>query len=249
MKGFVFCDIDGCLNLHKNTPFDLPRLMQVRELVPQLAAKGVGFALCTGRPQPYAEAMAQLLGLETPLVCEGGAMVYEPLGDNYRPMASADSVRAITALQADLQASGLLRDTLYFEVGNAYSLCLTGPAISGQSQTGIRAQMERLKAQYADYPVSWSHSTTSIDITPVDINKGSGLRAICADYNVPLARTAGIGDSNGDVGMFQTTARGYCPDNASDELKLLAAYVSAHRYTEGTLDILNVIAADASLYE
>lgn len=241
MKAIVFCDIDGCLSYGKNSAFDLDCLAKIRDIIPRLAEQEIAFTLCTGRPQPYAEAMAQLLGAHLPLVCEGGAMVYEPTGDNYRPMADAEGVRGVTQLQSEIQASGLLREDLYLEVGNAYSVCVTGPAISGLDHTGIRAEMDRLVALYGDYPVSWSHSTTSIDITPHGISKGSGLRAICADYGVALEQTAGIGDSNGDVSMFEAVAHGYCPSNASEELQSLASYISAHSYMAGTLDILQEI--------
>lgn len=246
MKSIVFCDIDGCLGPGKNVAFDLPRLAQIRELIPHLADKGIGFSLCTGRPQPYAEAMAQLLGSEMPFVCEGGAMVYEPMTDKYRAMASSESVRSLVALQSAMQAADMFHEDLYLEVGNAYSICVTGPAISSGGHTAIRAQMDRLMAQYADYPVAWSHSTTSIDITPHGVNKGSGLQAICADFNIPLTHTAGIGDSHGDVSMFAVVARGYCPSNASDELKAMASYVSEQGYTAATLEILQKISVEAA---
>ena len=241
MKALVFCDIDGCLSHGKNHTFDLPLLTQIRDMIPRLARKDIGFTLCTGRPQPYAEAMSQLLGTDLPLVCEGGSLVYEPLGDNYRPMADTDSMRGISELQSAIHNSDMLNDDLYFEVGNAYSVCLTGPALAGRSHTEIRAEMDRLMDLYSDYPVSWSHSTNAIDVTAQGINKGSGLRAICADYDIALAQTAGIGDSNGDVGMFEVAACGYCPSNASDELQSLASYISKESYMAGTLDILQEI--------
>ena len=83
-KKIIFCDIDGCLNEGKNIPFDLGVLGEINALIPDLSARGIGFTLCTGRPQPYAEAVAQLLGSDLPLVCEGGAMVYVPERDEYR---------------------------------------------------------------------------------------------------------------------------------------------------------------------
>ncbi len=241
MKAIVFCDIDGCLSYGKNCAFDLPVLAQIRDRVPRLAKMDIGFTLCTGRPQPYAEAMSQMLGTDLPLVCEGGSLVYEPIGDTYRPMADVDSMQGIAELQSAIQNSDLLNGDLYFEVGNAFSMCLTGPAFAGCSHTEIRAEMDRLMALYSDYPVSWSHSTNAIDVTAKGIDKGTGVRAICADYDIALAQTAGIGDSNGDVGMFNVVARGYCPSNASDELKSLSSYISEKSYMEGTLAILHEI--------
>ncbi len=241
MKALIFCDIDGCLSIGKSHAFDLSRLAEIRLSISRLAKMGIGFTLCTGRPQPYAEAMAQVLGTELPLVSEGGALVYKPAADSYHPQADADSVRSITDLQAEIHASDLLGDGLYFEVGNAHCICLTGPAIAERGHAVVRATLEKIKERYASYPVSWSHSASSVDITPRGINKGSGVRAICEELGVDVANTACIGDSNGDIGMFKVAAFGYCPSNASDELKSFAKYVSDHSVIAGTLDILNEI--------
>ncbi len=238
MKKLIFCDIDGCLNFGKNTAFDLPRLSRIKEQITALETLDIGLRLCTGRPQPYAEAIAQILGTTRPLICEGGAMIYAPGGDIYRPLAQPEALRAIVALRTAIEASDLLNDRLFLEIGNAFSLCITGPSLSEQDHDGIRAQMDRFKTMYADYPVSWTHSTTSVDITPQGVSKGSALRRMAAEEGVDLRNTYGIGDSNGDVSMFKAVAKGFCPSNASTELKALAGYISKQDHAAGTLDIL-----------
>lgn len=245
MKKLIFCDIDGCLNFGKNSPFDLMTLGLIKDQIAVLDRLGIGISLCTGRPQPYAEAMAQVLGIMRPLICEGGAMIYYPQGDIYRPMAEQEALHSITALRTAIEASDLLHDRLFLEIGNAFCLCVTGPYLSEQGHDGIRAEMDRLKTMYADYPVSWTHSTTSVDITPQGVSKGSALRQLAADEALTLADTYGIGDSNGDVSMFETVAKGFCPSNASTELKQLAGYTSPKDHAEGTLDILRRIEHDA----
>ncbi|MEM9602420.1 MAG: HAD family hydrolase [Pseudomonadota bacterium] len=247
MNALIFCDIDGCLSDGKNRAFDLPRLLEARAVIARLAKHGIGFTLCTGRPQPFAEAVAQTLDSVLPLVCEGGALVYAPATDTYLPVADSESLRAIAEVERAIRAGDILTEDLYFEVGNAYSLCLTGPAISDQSQRAIHARMDDLKARFGAHPVAWSHSTTSVDITPQGISKGSGVEAVCARLGVPLDNTAGIGDSNGDLGLFAAAAHGYCPSNASPELQAQAVYVSPDPVLAGTLDILNRIADNPSV--
>ena len=135
----------------------------------------------------------------------------------------------------------MLSEELFFEIGKAYSLCVTGPQIAGHNHAEIRAIMEDFRIRYADYPVYWSHSTTSIDITPAGTNKVSGVRAICAEQGVELADTMGIGDTNGDLSMLELVGKAFCPANASDEVKRVSDYVSASNYAAGTLDILEQI--------
>lgn len=241
MKKIVFCDIDGCLNLGKNVSLDLDVLSQIKEMIPRLSEQGIGFTLSTGRPQPYAEAFAQLLNSSLPLVCEGGAMVYAPEYDEYRAMALPESLHSVKALRNAIQNSGLLNAELFFEIGKAYSLCVTGPYLTTRDHDGIRAEMEDFKKRYSDYPVNWTHSTTSIDITPLGTSKASGLRAVSADLGVTLADTMAIGDSNGDISMLEAAGQAFCPQNASDEVKRACQYVSNQSYAEGTLDILKHI--------
>ena len=238
MKKIIFCDIDGCLNLGKNISLDLEVLTKIKKLIPRLSEKGIGFTMSTGRPQPYAEAFAQLLNSNLPLVCEGGAMVYAPENDEYRAMALPETLDSVKALRMAIQNSGLLNAELFFEIGKAYSLCVTGPYLTTRDHNGIRSEMENFKKRYSDYPVNWTHSTTSIDITPLGTSKASGLSAICAEFGVKLADTMAIGDSNGDISMLEVAGQAFCPQNASDEVKHACQYVSSESYAQGTLDIL-----------
>ena len=245
IHSLIFCDIDGCLSFGKNVPMDLPRLAAMRALLPELAKAGIGFTLSTGRPQPYAEAMAQVLGVDLPFVCEGGAMVYVPETDAYLAMAGDEGMAAIHALRRAIENSGIIGDQVFFEIGKAYSLCLTGPAISGRGHAVIRGIMEDFKARYADYPVVWTHSTTSVDITPMGTNKGSGLRAVCDMLGVDQANSIAIGDSNNDMSMLTIAGRACCPANASDEVKAVAQTVANQDYADGVLAILRDILASA----
>lgn len=241
LKKLIFCDVDGCLNEGKNIPLDLGVLSEIRALIPELSRRGIGFTLATGRPQPYAEAVAQLLGSRLPFVCEGGAMIYVPERDEYRPLASPGSLKDIAALRTAIGNSGLLHSELFFEVGKAYSLCVTGPYLARRHHDGIRAVMDDLKRRYDDYPVNWSHSTTSIDITPDGTSKAGGVRAISREYGVEMADTLGIGDSNGDLSMLGAVGQAFCPRNASAEVKQVSHYASHLDCAHGTLDILKRI--------
>lgn len=241
LRKLIFCDIDGCLNHGKNVPLDLEVLGEINRLLPRLSDRGIGFTLCTGRPQPYAEAMAQLLGVSLPFICEGGAMVYVPQRDAYRAMADATATDQLAALRAEIGKSDLLNAELFLEIGKAYSLCVTGPSLARRDNDGIRAVMESMKQRYAQFPAHWSHSNASIDITPDGISKASGVRALSAEHGVVMADTIGIGDSNGDLGMLQAVGQAFCPGNASAEIKAVAHYASEQRYARGTLDILERI--------
>lgn len=76
LTALVLCDIDGCLNSGKGVPFDLGTLGQIRDRIAELLTCGTGVTLCSGRPQPYVEADAQILAIDLPYICENGALIH-----------------------------------------------------------------------------------------------------------------------------------------------------------------------------
>ena len=81
VKLFV-SDIDGCLA----QPYHPLDLAQFGTLAGYIQAAGLplshpdfpSFSICTGRPFPYAEAIAQALGVQAPLIFESGGGMYNP---------------------------------------------------------------------------------------------------------------------------------------------------------------------------
>ena len=67
------------------------------------AAMGEGelppMTLCTGRPQPYVEALAKILDIRLPLICESGAVIYT-LADNHARYAKGVTAEKVAGLRA-----------------------------------------------------------------------------------------------------------------------------------------------------
>src|SRR5690606_4683927 len=79
----IIADIDGCLTPEGPEPFDVARLAQIAAHNERAFSGDAGtpppITLCSGRPQPFAEAMCRLIhNTRIPCVCENGVWVYHP---------------------------------------------------------------------------------------------------------------------------------------------------------------------------
>ena len=237
----VFCDIDGCLNDGKHIALDLAALGHIREQISKLATTGVMFSLCTGRPQPYAEAMAQILGVCTPFVCEHGAMVFDPKTEQVFPIPGKHDLQVMADLRRHLQTIVGQENTHTFEPGNEFGLCLTGPGIIEKSYDEIRAIKDDYQVRCADFDVSWTPSNCAVDISPKGISKQTGAAWLLDYIGLEQSATYAIGDSAGDFAVLSFVNHAMCPANAAFEVKDICHTIAASPTTAGVAELLDTI--------
>lgn len=63
-----------------------------------------------------------------------------------------------------------------------------------------------------------------IDCYAKGIDKGTGIKTLCKQLNIPLDETASIGDNQNDIDMFKVTAFSACPENGTEQAKKNAQY-------------------------
>lgn len=233
MQRAIFCDIDGCLGPGKHTAFDLDGLVQVRALIKRLASLGTSFHLCTGRPQPFAEAMSQVLDVQTPFICENGAMIFTPETDLPTSMIPEAGLKAVRELHAALLAEGFI-----MEVGNEYSLCASWVGISDAPQAEIVARRAALESRFSHLGLNWTNSHTSIDVTPNGVSKQSAVAAMLAEMGLGAEQAIAIGDSHNDLKMLGYVGQPMCPANASPEVKALCKTIAERSQVAGVVELL-----------
>ena len=240
-KAIIFCDIDGCLNDGKHIGFDLGALADVRQRIRALKAHGVILSLCTGRPQPYAEAMAQVLDLHTPFICEYGAMVFDPETDEaISLLAPADRIE-IARLRQHLQTLVGDGNKHVLEPGKDFALSITGPGIVGASNANIQAQMEAYQAKCDGFDVTWTYSISAIDIAPKGISKQTGAAYMMDHFSISQSATYAIGDSIGDIPVLSFVNHALCPSNAASEVKNICETIAKNPTTRGVVEILDFV--------
>ncbi len=235
----VICDIDGCLAPESSAPFNTAALATIAEhnrLAQDQRDRPI-VTVCSGRPEPFAEAMCRLVNNHTlPAIAENGVWMYHPDRNIYDrdPSITPDHLRAIHAaatwIDRDLGPKGVV-----MQPGKTCSISLY------HDNTDYLKSLEPLvrdRFRRETWPLRVSMTWLYINCDLTHISKGSALERWSALTKIPRDRLAGIGDTRSDLPIVERVGHFACPANAIDELKPLARFVASAEEAAGVLEIL-----------
>ena len=245
----IVSDVDGCMTPEASVAWDFDHFAQLCRLVQQ-ASTGQGplppLTLCTGRPQPYVEALMKLMNIRLPAICEAGAIIYDLSSNHARytdgvtpaKLAGLRAVRCFVEEQILPRFPGTL---IQFGKEAQLSIYCEKPDIFPT----IRQLLESFITQRGgpELDISASHFYLNIGLAGVD--KGLAIRDILKLTGIDKAHAAGIGDTEGDLAIRREVAWFACPANATGPIKAVADYVSPSPMLEGMLDILKRLSTSA----
>lgn len=235
----VLCDIDGCLGPESAAPFDAEALAAVARYNrdAQTRRDRPVVTLCSGRPQPFAEAMCRFIGnTSLPVVCENGVWIYDPRDQRFLldPAITPDHLRMVREATRLIESDWLPKGVV-IQPGKAASISLWHPDTA--FLRGVADHLsETFTARAWSFRVSMTVAWINCDLA--HISKGTGLDRVLAMTGLRRDRLAGIGDSYSDLPIAERVAYFACPANADSRLAAHAAYVSPGHEVEGVLDIL-----------
>jgi hydroxymethylpyrimidine pyrophosphatase-like HAD family hydrolase len=236
----IICDIDGCLSPESSAPMNIAALARIAEhnRLAETRKDRPVLTLCSGRPQPFAEAMARLLHNTTlPVIAENGVWLYHPATNAYDrdPSITGADQRTVQAarewVDRALGPSGVV-----MQPGKSASLSLYHPdaAYLRSLEPGVR---EEFRARGWNLRVSMTWFYINCDLA--HISKATALERFGAATGIPRERLAGIGDTRGDLMIADAVGFFACPANAAEEIQKRADYASALPEAEGVLDIIS----------
>lgn len=236
----MICDIDGCLGPESAEPMDaalLTRIAEHNERAERDRDRPV-LTVCSGRPQPYAEAMCRFLANSTvPCVAENGVWVYDPRDNRYLmdPAITDEdrkSIREATAwIEKELLPSGVI-----IQPGKTASISLWHP--DTKHLMGLMPGLkERFKRE--GWKIRVSNTVAWINCDLEHVSKGSGIKRLVKECHFEKSRLAGIGDQESDLAIRENVAWFGCPSNAVEGIAKKADFVSKEAEVRGVLDILS----------
>lgn len=239
----IISDIDGCLGPESHAPMNAAALAKIAAWNIAAQQRGCSLTLCSGRPQPYAEAMSRLLANTTcPIICEMGVWLYDPR-DNRFIMDPAITPRDLEVIDAATRyvRTELAPQGIIMQPGKAASISLWHPHTPTlmNKRDAIRERCQR-----ESWNLRVSNTVAWINLELAHVSKGSGIDRLCAMMGFQRADLAGIGDTKGDMAIRDRVAWFACPSNAEPELKAKADYTSPHAEVEGVLDVLTHMQPD-----
>ncbi|ABL79028.1 phosphoglycolate phosphatase [Thermofilum pendens] len=85
------------------------------------------------------------------------------------------------------------------------------------------------------------YSGVALHVHPPGVNKGVGLRKALEMLGGGFDYVVAVGDSEVDVDMFRVADFSACPAHAPEEVKKEASYVAKAPYSDGFLEIVDVV--------
>jgi HAD superfamily hydrolase (TIGR01484 family) len=236
----VVVDIDGCLTTGEAQPWDFSVLQFIAEINRQARIDSNQFAvtLCTGRAEPYVEAMMQAIDAHLPGIYESGGGMYSPTLYRFvpNPAITVEQRTRIAEARRVLAREIVETGVGQFQPGKETMLTLY-PA-RGDVTLAYLAEQTRRVLDGRMNGLTFEHSVSSVELLPEGIDKGAGVEWLSSETSIPLAQMAGIGDALGDLPFLRRVGLSAGPANAVDEVKRAVQYVSPFEDGRGVVDIL-----------
>ncbi len=243
MITYFVLDLDGCLTYPFETP-DWNSITKIREYQLQSGKDHTipALSLCTGRPLPYAEAVAQWMGIRDTIIFESGGGFFHPLTNEltWSPHFNGDiarksqEIRNWFANDVLSQFPGVMLEyTKHTDVGMVHT---------DVNEIGQVYEIARKYIQ-AGYPEFEVHQTgVSVNIIVKACNKVSGLKFFAERQGVSASQIAYIGDSTGDLMALKWAGAPFAPSNAIREVRESARVMNGEA-TAGVLEAYEAIIA------
>lgn len=234
-------DLDGCMTDPFITP-DWDAYSQIRAL--NLASANDDsippLSICTGRPMPYAEAQAQLLGIRLPFIFESGGGMYDVVKNEitWTPALTEEVEKEVL----DIKAWSKVHLIEPYTAAIPEFAKFTDIGIIHQDSDIIDEMFDKSVEYISEnHPLFEVHKTiVSVNIILKKANKGEGIKMLCNHFNLMLNEVAYIGDSSGDVPGLDIVGMAFAPSNSAQVAKD-AAVVTKGESTRGVLEAYHSI--------
>lgn len=235
----VICDIDGCLGPESHAPLDADQLAVLARYNRAAIVQGDRpvVTLCSGRPQPYAEAICRLIGNSVlPCVAEMGVWLYDPRENRFLRDPAIQPAHLAAVQQATLWVEReLVPRGVVIQPGKTASISLWHPR-TDLLMSLKPALVERFAAE--GWPLRVSNTVAWINCDLSHVSKATGIARLMSMTGLTPERTAGIGDTIGDMAIRDSVSFFACPSNADPDLKARADWVAGSEEILGVLEVL-----------
>jgi hypothetical protein len=229
------------------------------EAVKRALDAGVKVVLATSRWYRLAKRNAERLGIDTPLICNNGAIVKRPQDSDELLHLRLDQelARDVTALADERrwETFTTIEDATYMRMrpgiiperlpaglrvsdrqaeevarGQPTAVLVFGEeAVDEISQRFLPAFDGRAKFSL-NRPPNYPHY---VILTHPNADKGSALEMVCRELDVPLTDVMAMGDSESDLDMLRLAGLGIAVNNSPDEVKRAALHIAPANDADG----------------
>lgn len=263
MKKIIFSDIDRTLAIEEVISD------KNKKAIEEYIKKGGLFVLVSGRSVSYTKIIANKLKGIRYIICTNGSIIYD-LKDNkiiYSNKISYDSLVKVyelcnennfkfimTGIDKDLVNKDPLSNQEIFNNLNKTlyeSIDVTQIVVYGSSKDKIInienminkiEDIEVINKNRALYDKTYvSNKNYWLDVASSNTNKGSAVKKLCNLLNIDLKDTVRIGDDLNDLPMFLDKGLNVAVDNAMQDLKNKADFITLSCKDDGMAHLIEKI--------
>ncbi|MFH5831237.1 HAD-IIB family hydrolase [Halalkalibaculum sp. DA3122] len=235
IKLFV-TDLDGCVSIPFKTPV-WECITEIRNLnIQSLEDSAIPpLSICSGRPYPYVEAVAQWLDVRLPVVFESGGM-YDLNTNQFDQNGFFDdeALEHVNELKSWMQKTVISR----FPSGIMEFSKMMDAGFVHPDQEVIEEVLplitDYVEEHYPEFEVH--HTDISVNIILSKNNKRAGIRKLSEKLGIKPEEVAYIGDSNGDIPALKIVGQSYAPVNAKSYVKDVVDFPLELEATEAVLE-------------
>ncbi len=248
---FIITDIDGCLTAGRGKLINEDVFTRIRQIGKKLKDSPYNPWICliTARPQPYLEAILQLIGNDTIGVFEWGSGIFWPekYKNTFHPLIGNNTLKMVRNYKIKLEQFLQEQNYGFIQAGKEVAITI----YPFKDQISLDDLHERIldwlnvNKEFSD-KMDMHRTNTFVNLLPKDVNKKTGLRWMLKELKIDASNCFGIGDGIDDLQFLVECHRSAAPANAAEEVKKEVDYVSSDNYGEGWLDCVDHILKDSN---
>jgi len=256
----VVSDVDGTL-VDPKKQLTVPTADAVR----RLQAAGVGFTIISARPRSGILPLVETLGIDTPVAAFNGGLIFRRDGwTGEHHVVDPAAARAIMAAAAGSPVDIWVFAQDRWHASTDQGVHVEHERVASNQQPIVADAFDDLLDQadkitfvtddaaamaaladtlrpFADRATIAQSQTYYLDVTATEANKGAGIAALAAAYDVPLAATVAIGDQANDLPMIERAGLGIAMGNAPDRVRAAADQVTTGNDADGVAHAIDTI--------
>ena len=256
----VVSDVDGTLVDKKK------RLTAATaDAVQRLRDAGVGFTIISARPRSGMMPIADTLGIDEAMGAFNGGVVFKRSGEVMEHHTiDPEAARGVAALAADTEVDiWVFADDVWYAtskeghyvdseritsnqepvlVDDVATLLDAADKITFVSDDEpLLAALHDRAARFKGNATIVQSQTYYLDVTALAANKGAGVTALAAAFDVPLDAVAAIGDQQNDVPMLEAAGLSIAVGNAPQSVQDVANEVTCANDADGVAHAIETI--------